>query len=111
MQVAAGVTLSYTDGSAKTATIAGEWELLLPGVKWLERDSDPMHPCYTFNPPNHDYSNVTTNQTTQNYTATFNPAAGCATIDVTIGGDPMGSYALSSNPSLITSYPNIWTDR
>jgi hypothetical protein len=54
----------------------------------------PTHTCYTFSPVNRGYSNVITNQIGQNYTATFNPASGCADVDVTIGGELRGSYGV-----------------
>ena len=54
----------------------------------------PTNACYTFNPANRPYSNVTTNQTAQNYTATFNSAAGCANVNAFIGGNLAGIYGI-----------------
>jgi glucose/arabinose dehydrogenase len=91
---AAGVTLNYTDGTAKTVTSQADGSYSLPVPYNWSGTITPSHPCYTFDPTEHTYNNVTTNQSGQNYAATFNPASGCAAIDVTIGGNLMGSYAV-----------------
>jgi hypothetical protein len=67
----------------------------------------PSNACYTFNPPNRIYSNVTANQTAQNYTATFNAAAGCADIDVLIAGNPMGSYVVPPDTGIRVAYGGV----
>ena len=54
----------------------------------------PSHACFTFNPTNYNYTNVTTNQTAKNYNTNFNPASGCIDADVLIAGNNVGNYAM-----------------
>ena len=79
--------LSYTDGIAKKATSKADGSYSLPISYGWSGTVTPSHACYTFSPTERTYSNVTTNQTTQNYTATFDNSSGCADIDVYIGGE------------------------
>jgi hypothetical protein len=80
-----GVTLSYTDGSAKTATTDGSGNYsFIVSYNWSGTVT-PSHPCYTFSPEFSSYTNVTANKTAQNYTATGNPGAGCTDVVVNIG--------------------------
>ena len=73
-----GATLSYSDGSAKMTTSQADGSYSLPVSYNWSGTVTPSHPCYTFSPGNLRYSNVTTNQTTQNYTPTFNPTPACS---------------------------------
>jgi hypothetical protein len=68
----AGATLSWTDGSAKsvTADASGNYSLNV-SYDWSGTVS-PSKTGYSFTPPNRSYSNVTTDQINQNYTATLN---------------------------------------
>jgi hypothetical protein len=93
---AAGTILSYTDGAPKTAIsqVDGSYSLLISN-NWSGTVT-PSHACFTFAPTNRTYSGVTTNQTAQNYTPTFNPASGCANVDVIIGGTNRGNYGVTS---------------
>jgi hypothetical protein len=81
---ATGVTLSYVDGTAKSATSQADGNYSLPASYGWSGVVTPSHACYTFSPTSRTYNNVTTNQTAQNYTATFNPGSGCADIDVSM---------------------------
>ncbi|HET9907572.1 MAG TPA: PQQ-dependent sugar dehydrogenase, partial [Anaerolineales bacterium] len=65
-----GVRLSYDDGGSKTAASTGDGSYSFPVSYNWSGTVTPTHPCFTFNPPSVTYSNVTTNQTRQNYTAT-----------------------------------------
>jgi len=103
----AGVTLSYADGTPKTVTSSGNGSYTLPVVSNWSGTVTPSHPCFTFNPANRSYNNVTANQTAQNYAATFNPASGCAEIDVRIAGNDMGNYGLLPGTSIRESYPGV----
>jgi hypothetical protein len=67
----------------------------------------PSHPCFTFSPTSLSYSNVTVNQTSQNYNAIFNAASGCADIDVLIAGSNVGSYGIAPGKSLREGYPGV----
>ena len=74
----AGATLNFTDGTSKTvpSQADGSYSLLVSN-NWSGTIT-PSHPCYAFSPSNHTYSNVTANQTAQNYSSTFNNAPVCA---------------------------------
>ncbi|MCI0554473.1 MAG: phytase, partial [Anaerolineae bacterium] len=103
----ADATLSYTDGTLKTVTSSanGSYSFLVP-YNWSGTVT-PSHTCFTFNPINRSYSNITANQTSQNYTATFNPASGCTNIDVLIAGSTMGSYTIPVGGSRRESYTGV----
>jgi hypothetical protein len=66
----AGATLSYTDGTSKTATAdsSGNYSFTV-SYNWSGTVT-PSKSGYTFTPPSRSYGNVTSNQTNQNYTAT-----------------------------------------
>jgi hypothetical protein len=83
---AAGVKLSYDDGGPKTVTSQanGNYSLIVSD-NWSGTVT-PSHPCYLFSPPDRSYSNVTVNQTAQNYAPSFNPASPCAEVLVKIKG-------------------------
>ncbi|HXQ38944.1 MAG TPA: PQQ-dependent sugar dehydrogenase, partial [Anaerolineales bacterium] len=98
------VTLSYTDGIAKTVTTSGNGGYSFQVSHSWNGDVTPSHPCYTFNPPSQSYSNVTTNQTAQNYTATLKPASGCAAVEVSLGGANQGTYGVESGKRISDRY-------
>ena len=103
----AGVTLSYNDGSPKTVTSLanGSYSLSVP-YHWTGTVT-PSHACFTFSPASRSYSNVATNQTAQNYTATFNLASGCADVDVLVGGVSQGKYGLLPGASARASFSMV----
>jgi len=72
---AGGVTLSYTDGTAKTATSAADGSYSLSVSYNWSGTITPSKACYVFNPLSISYGSVTTNQTAQNYTYGITP--GC----------------------------------
>ncbi|HEU0294393.1 MAG TPA: hypothetical protein VFR47_16760 [Anaerolineales bacterium] len=84
------------DGTPKTVTAdgSGDYSFNVP-VGWSGVVT-PSHPCYTFSPASNPYTNVTTDQTNQNYNTIFNTASRCANVDVTIGGNLVGSYGVAS---------------
>ena len=87
------VTLSYTDGSAKTATSdAGGNYSFTVSYNWTGTVT-PTHPCFTFTPTSKNYANVLSNQTGQDYTAAAVPAAGCTDINVSIAGANQGTFS------------------
>ena len=68
------VTLSYIDGTAKTATSAADGSYsLMVSYNWSGTVM-PTLAGYTFSPTSQSYTNVTSNQT-QNYTAAMPPVA------------------------------------
>ena len=97
-----GVTLSYTDGTPKTATSVSNGDYSFPVTNNWSGTVTPSHICFTFNPTNRTYSNVTADQTSQNYTPIVGP--GCANIDVLIGGSNVGNYGISSEESIFDRY-------
>jgi hypothetical protein len=66
-----GVTLSYTNGTPLTVTsdAAGNYSISVP-QGWTGTVT-PSKPAYSFTPANRSYTNLSGNQTAQNYTATF----------------------------------------
>jgi Zn-dependent metalloprotease len=104
---ASGVVLSYTDGTAKTVTSQDNGDYLLPVSNNWSGTVTPTHACYTFDPVSRSYSNITTNQSAQNYTATLNPSSGCSEVDVTIGTALMGTYPMDSGESLVETYLGV----
>jgi hypothetical protein len=97
-----GTTLNYTGGST-VADSNGNYSISVP-YQWSGTVT-PGHTCYTFNPPSRSYNQVTTNQTGQNFTATFNAASGCANINVSIGGTSQGTYGVPPQGSQRVTYP------
>ncbi len=95
-----GVTLSYTDGTAKTATsdASGNYSFTV-SYNWSGTVT-PTHECFTFSPTNRSYTNVLANQTAQDYTPTAIPGAGCTDINVTIAGVNEGTFSISSQGTL-----------
>jgi hypothetical protein len=66
----AGATLSYTDGTAKTATSASNGSYSLNVHYGWSGTVTPSKSGVTFTPTKRTYTNVTTNKTGQNYSAT-----------------------------------------
>jgi glucose/arabinose dehydrogenase len=99
------VTLSYSDGASKTvkSQSTGGYSLTVPN-NWTGTVT-PSHPCFTFNPTSLSYSNVTTSQTGQNYTAALK--AGCANVNVTVGGDAVGRHGLPPGGFEAATYPGV----
>ncbi len=83
-----GVSLGYTDGTAKTATSQanGNYSILVPS-NWSGTIT-PSSSCYTFNPLSFSYANVAANLTGQNftYTAVTGCGAGSGIYDDTDAG-------------------------
>ena len=96
-----GATLSYTDGTPKTTTSEsnGNYSFVVPS-NWSGTVT-PSHPCFSFNPTNIPYSNVSSDQTSQNYTSTPIPSSGCANIDIAIAGASQGSFGIPSQGTLL----------
>jgi hypothetical protein len=67
----AGVSLSYNEGVVKTTTSLASGSYSLPVSYSWSGTVTPSHPCFTFNPASRNYSTITSNQTSQNYTPTL----------------------------------------
>jgi len=65
----AGATLSYTDGTAKTATADGTGAYLINVPRGWTGTVTPSKTGFTFTPSNRSYNNLLTSQTAQDYTA------------------------------------------
>jgi hypothetical protein len=72
-----GATLSYVDGSAKSIISQPDGSYSISVSNLWSGTITPTHPCYLFNPVSRNYTNVASNQTAQNYAATFNPTPAC----------------------------------
>ena len=99
-----GATLRYTDGTPKTVTSQGNGSYSLSVSDNWTGTVTPSHPCYSFSPPSRSYSNVTANQTGQNYSAAFNAAPVCA---VTVGVFRPSNGALYLKNSNATGFADV----
>ncbi|MEP7137712.1 MAG: S8 family serine peptidase [Chloroflexota bacterium] len=101
---AAGATLSYMDGTVKTLTSLADGSYsFLVSYNWSGTVT-PTSACYSFSPSNRSYSNVLTNQTAQNYTATYIPSSYTLTGNTGVGGVTL-SYT-DGTPQAVTSDSN-----
>ena len=102
-----GVLLSYVDDTTKTVTSQANGNYSFPvSFNWTGTVT-PAHACYTFSPIDQNYNQVKTDQTAQNYTPTFNSAAGCAEIDVSIRGAHQSQFATSPQGSTQASFAGM----
>ncbi|MCX6582099.1 MAG: fibronectin type III domain-containing protein [Candidatus Aminicenantes bacterium] len=108
---AAGATLSYTDGSAKTANADGSGNYTFTVSYNWSGTVTPSLTGYTFTPANRTYTNVLANQTSQNYTATAvtytisgNAGVAGATLSYTDGTPKTAAADGSGNYSFTVSY-------
>ena len=103
----AGVTLSYFSGTPKTVISQsnGNYSLTVPNM-WTGTVT-PAHPCFTFTPANRSYSGVVSNQTSQNYSPAFDSGAGCADVNVSIGGANQGRFGLPAQGSTRASFTGV----
>jgi hypothetical protein len=104
----AGVTLNYTVSGLPKSVVSqpnGNYVLQVPGG-WSGTVT-PVHACYTFSPTNRSYTNVTANQTAQDYAPTLDPGSGCAEIDVKMGDMTRGSFGLPPGASTRASFASV----
>jgi hypothetical protein len=73
-----GTTLSFTDGMPQNFITQPDGSYTLSVTNNWSGTVMPSHPCYTFNPVSRTYSNVTVNQTGQDYTPIFSPGPECS---------------------------------
>jgi parallel beta-helix repeat protein len=107
----AGAVLSYTDGTPKTATADGSGNYSFTVSYNWSGTVTPSLAGYTFTPTSRPYTNITTNQTAQNYTAaaitpTISGSAGVAgaTLSYTDGTPKTATADGSGNYSFTVSY-------
>jgi hypothetical protein len=104
----AGVTLKYTDVTAKTSTTDGNGNYSLQVSYNWSGEVTPEKTGYTFTPGNHAYSNIQSDQIDQNFTAilniliTGNVGTSGVTLNYKVGGitksvisDSKGNYTIS----------------
>jgi hypothetical protein len=103
----AGVTLSYTDGTARTVTSQSNGSYSFPVPETWSGTVTPSHVCFNFNPVQRGYTNVTGHQTLQDYTATLDPGSGCADVDISVGGTHQGRFGLPSQGSARASFTGV----
>jgi hypothetical protein len=103
----AEVTLSYIDGTQKTVTsqTEGSYSLLVPGG-WSGTVT-PTHPCFTFSPADHSYSNLGANEMAQDFVASFHVSAGCSDVGVEIGSRLQGRFGLPAGDSTRANFPGV----
>ena len=103
----AGATLSYADNGPKTRTSIADGSYSLPVSYNWSGTVTPTHPCFTFDPPNRSHFYITTDQTSQDYIASFNSGSGCANIDVMVGGPQRGKFGLLPGASTRASFIGV----
>jgi len=86
-----GVTLSFSNGGGSTTTNSSGYYSKQVPYGWSGTVT-PSKSGYTFSPPSRSYSNVTSNQTNQNYTG----SPPCYTLSISIS--PNGSGSVSKSP-------------
>ena len=103
----AGVTLRYTDSAPKTAASQSDGNYSFSVPETWSGTVAPSHACFIFNPVNRDYTNVTGDQTDQDYTATLDAGSGCADVDISVGGTRPGRFGLPAQSSRRTSFAGV----
>ena len=73
---AADVALGYADGTPKTVTSLADGSYSLQVSSNWSGTVTPIHPCFTFNPTNHTYNNVTTNSNDSKLHSNIQPYLG-----------------------------------
>ncbi len=101
----AGATLTWTDGTPKTAVADGSGNYSLTVPSGWSGTITPSLGCFSFAPLNHSYSNILSDQAAQDFTAA--PVANCARIEVKVGGSPMGSYYLLPGEATRVNYAGV----
>jgi M6 family metalloprotease-like protein len=104
---AAGVTLSYTDGTTKTVSSQPNSNYSLTVPSGWTGIVTPSHACFSFSPANRGYSNLAGSQTSQNFTPSLNSGLGCADITAQIGGVNRGRFGLLPGASTRTSFTGV----
>ena len=101
------VTLSYTDGTPKTVTSAGngDYSFIVP-ENWSGKVT-PAHPCFTFSPASRNYDGVVSNQMARNYSPTAVPAANCTDINISVGGGDQGQFFVPPQGSTRASFAGL----
>jgi glucose/arabinose dehydrogenase len=102
-----GIVLGYVDETSKTVTSLADGSYSLPVQSGWTGTVTPLATCYTFTPVDRDYSDVTADQTGQDYVPTAIPASGCAEVDLSIAGNTEGTYSLAPGASTRQSFTNI----
>jgi glucose/arabinose dehydrogenase len=100
-----GAVLQYTDGGPKSVTSDGVGNYSITVPSGWSGTVTPYKSGYQFTPAGRNYSNIQGNQIGQNYTAQI--CVGCADVDVILSREPMGSYTIASETSMINSYPKL----
>jgi len=101
----AGATLNYVDGTPKTVIADGSGNYLITVPYNWSGTITPSKIGYTFSPISRNYANITTSQTTQNYTAfiTISGNAGVENATLrytdgqikTVSADGSGNYSIT----------------
>ena len=106
-----GVTLSYTDGTPKTVTSGstGHYSITVP-ANWTGTVT-PSKTGFTFKPASRDYTNVTADKTSQNYSVLVaisgNAGVGGATLSYTDGTAKTATADIDG--AYVINVPRGWT--
>jgi hypothetical protein len=102
-----GVTLSYEENGSKTVTSQadGSYSLTVP-ESWTGIVT-PTHLCFTFEPTEYSYTSLGTDQTGQDFAASFDTGAGCSDVGLEIGGAPQGRFGLTSGESTRAGFASV----
>jgi hypothetical protein len=101
------VTLSYMDGTAKTAISQpdGSYSFQV-SFNWTGTVT-ATHACYNFNPVSLSYSNVVLDQTSQDYAPTLDTSSSCADVTVSIAGADQNQFVLPPHEKAETSITGV----
>jgi len=103
----AGTTLSYTAGTPKNTVSAVNGAYSFNVSDHWNGTVTPSHTCFTFYPTSRSYSDITINQTSQNYAPTLIPGSGCANINILIAGANQGSFGIPPHGSTRASFADV----
>ncbi len=96
----AGAVLSYTDGTAKTASADGSGNYSFSVSDNWSGTVIPLSVGYSFTPASRSYAHLVTNQINQNYTAT--PTTYNISGTIKLGGSPLSGVVLNGLPGTPT---------
>ena len=106
---AAGATLSYTDGTARSATAAADGSYSFTVSYNWSGTVPPSKACYTFNPLSKNYASpVVADLNGEDYTYTLDPGSGCADVAVTVNAAAQGTYGIQSGSQAHPIYPGVF---
>ncbi|HEX6033195.1 MAG TPA: right-handed parallel beta-helix repeat-containing protein, partial [Anaerolineales bacterium] len=101
------VVLSYMNGISRTVISQADGSYSFQVPSGWSGTVTPTHPCFTFDPAYHSYSNLGADQSAQDFVASFNASAGCSDVDVEIGSTLQGRFGLPAGDSTRASFTGV----